>query len=393
MMHRSVSKKSPQLLPVRAALPPGAALTALRRELLQIVHPPLAAPAKPATRPASLNVESTETTASQRALLGQRAPKVAFVGGLPSAGRSGWARQLPILQLAPRRLLPTLEGLGVGDLAELLARLLVPEARGRLAGALGLPRPNLLMVALRAELLDLPAPERGSPHVKDTLWLSRLGIFSVADLAALATPLAVTPDRLDGFGKLLSALQDAAPTFVGKQKVTRHDLRAWVSAAVKRGSDVVVPEARSEASTEVAQLERHDEAAELVLEAFLTRRRSDPEALWHELCVRAITWLSCLGKKPETWKGQLSAAVDSAMAGLVGGPTDAHAGAFAPWVLADGGWTLFGQLLPWVRPEGVGDEALAFIVDPAPWARACLSSYPRFQMSRLALEHVSGIGQ
>ncbi len=267
-------------------------LAAIRQELLALVSDP----------------RSPRQDKAQ-ALLGTSAPQLRYKGGFPAQGRSGEAHQQPLLQFAPSSWRSALQALGVQNLAEFLVRAHSAMGRRLLAEALGTVQPALLLAVLRAELLDLPT-ERGkpSPHLKDVLFFSRLGLRSVDDLARLGRALETSPNRLELAGKLVSLLQRADANYVGRQKLTRHELRAWAVAAERRGSDVTScdsdatgfgsgvtcsgPDAADDGphkSTDVHS------AGEAVLAWYLRQRLSDDEAAWDNFVANALALLAQTG--------------------------------------------------------------------------------------------------
>lgn len=286
-------------------------------------------------------VDTTELV--QRAVvLGETRSTLSFKGGFPPGGRSGQAGSMPIMQFVPDQLLPVCKALGIRSLVDVLTRGSLPPGRAVLSRALGVPRTTMLLATHRAELLDLPVDRQRAnyPHLKDVLLLSRLGVRTVAQLEVLHRAFSAKPARIDTIADLIAIAQKADPNWVGRQRITRHDLRHWALASSQRGSDIVVatPRPRQAAAAAAAQpggspslVERefaaalapvsgeveldapapeaspadlivpqeidvagHEEVAEQVLQHHLTSTWADPDQAFADMAARALTWLASM---------------------------------------------------------------------------------------------------
>jgi hypothetical protein len=309
-------------------------------------------------------------------VLGESRPTMRFVHGYPASGRSGGADKLHLLELCPPSLRPTFEALGVTNLAVYLAGALLPAGRQVLSEASGVPAAALLLSAWRAELLDLPPLERRypAPHIKDVILLSRLGIESVSTLAALLPVVEQQPSRLELLGKLVAAVQKADVESVGRQRLTRHDLRAWMQAATRRGTDIVI---------EALQPERPlAGCAERALTAFAEARRQDQTTLWHEVLERAYLAARTAGgllddhleaaldaEADEVTRAELRVLRELQLGSALRSDREAAAREelreYERFTVADGNYSLFLRQAPRLRP---GERAgrVGFWLDPVP---------------------------
>ncbi len=377
-------------------------LAAIRQELLRLVtsgepakHEPK--PAVPAKLAATMDAE-----AKQRATLGKTLPSLVYSRGFPAGGRSGQAAQNPVMQWAPPRLKAGLEAAGIQNLAELLTRCHEPAGRQLLAELCGVPRTTIFLMARRAEILDLPTDNRmqKQPHLKDVLLLSRLGFGSIREMAVLFKVFDRSPSRLEVAAKLVGLLQKADPDYVGRTRLTRHELREWARLAEKRGSDLVLPdESQTLAATSQTAGLHPEDVAEQVLAWYLEQRLPDGEAAWRELVVRLGAWLTARGahidedtlhalwlecdettrKSVETVLAARREALLDEEHRLLSRDEEAFKERleaeherqeeldYEAFVLREANWSLFLDLAPWLKPDpSRQDKKICFWLDPLP---------------------------
>jgi len=373
---------------ITAAVADTARLTVLRRELMQL----LAAPSPAA---AAHGVAKLSDGDKREIVLGTAAPRATMAGGSRTQGHSGEAGRLPLATFMPADRKAVLAALGLHTLADFLNAARGPAGRRLLAEACGVPRTTVFLATLRAELLDLPPLEwrYATPLLKDVVLLARLGLGSCAALRRLAELFDAAPARLEALGKLVGALQKAVPESVGRQRITKVELKAWAQAAARRGSDV---DAGAGAQDSVAA------AAEQVLAWYLTERTVTSDALWHDVVTRAYAELHAHGTTPdealqhainvessESTREALRALCARRLAASRGQEDDdarrlevaydaertLERERFADYVWQRDELSLFSGLEPWVRPAAARPDGLiCFWMEPVPMHRQALGA-------------------
>ncbi|MBN1961045.1 MAG: hypothetical protein JW841_08860 [Deltaproteobacteria bacterium] len=274
-----VAKTQPQLnlIPLTPCIDP-AILARVRKELLALVTVLKHSSSQP--NKAKLPLKD------KKALLGQSVATYQYIKEFPADGRSKIAASLPLMQFAPDGLRKTLEGLGIINLADFLVRGMLITGRRILAPLLDIPTATLLLAMYRAELLDLPLkPGQATPHPKDLILLAHLGIVCTDDLALLAQIINDSPEQLQLLQKLFALVQKNYPQFVGRQLISRHDLKNWAQAAQKRNSDIELPKPTKDITLD------SDSCLEAVLGWHLQQRYPNKQALWDTIVFCCISLL------------------------------------------------------------------------------------------------------
>ena len=280
----------------------------------------------------------------------------AFVaaGNYPLKGRAEHASHMPVMQFLPQELQATLQKLGVYTLADYLLRSCHPIPRRELGAICGMP-PNIsLLVAWRAELLDLPMKiNRGDYlHTKDILLLGLMGIDSLLALKALGQLFATRPNLQPLFVTLLEAIQKSNSSYVGRRRITKHDIVFWLKNAATVDTLIEVePIPPNPNPTQIA---------EGILHTHLQERLKDPNDFWKTIVTLGLLHLRQFAKQglaelKTTLLREFSApdqeAVELALRHCQPLLETYEDEEFEPFIYKDEEWSLLKDVVPQLRPE------------------------------------------
>ncbi len=294
----------------------------------------------------------------------------AFVaaGQYPLKGRSEHACTLPVLQFLPKEFQAPLQKLGVYTLADYLLRSCSPLARRELGAICGVP-PNIsLLIAWRAELLDLPMKIKKGDyfHTKDILLLGVVGLDSLPALKALGELFNAHPNLQPTFVLLLEAIQKSNSNYVGRRRVTKHDITFWLKNAAAVDSLIEIEKSPEPNPTQ---------KAEGILVGHLQQRLKNLEDFWKTIVTLALLHLRQSGAKglAELKKVAIrdfnesdQKAVELALRHCQ--PTlEAYGDPdFEAFIYEDEGWSLLKDTIPQMRPNTNSvNEAFQFYLKPA----------------------------
>ena len=337
--------------PVFRVQPPETDLTILKQTKERLLQQVLNRNSQISSSPAPPDEKQFQTRFSAHSVQNK-----AFVaaGSYPLKGRSEHASHMPVRQFLPQELQATLQKLGVYTLADYLLRSSCPIPRRELGAICGMPPHISLLIAWRAELLDLPMKiKRGDYlHTKDILLLGLVGIDSLPALKALGELFDARPNLQPLFVTLLEAIQKSNSHYVGRRRVTQHDIVFWLKNAATVDSLIEVePLPPNPNPTQIA---------EGILHTHLQERLNNPNDLWKTIVTLGLLHFRQFGKKGLTeLKTTLlrdfttpdQEAVELALRHcqpLLEAYGDEE---FEPFIYEDEEWSLLKDTVPQLRPE------------------------------------------
>ncbi len=277
----------------------------------------------------------------------------------PIGGRSTQGQTMPIFQFLPREFQAPLRQLGVHTLADYLLRSSQPNPRRELGALCGLSPTISLQLAWRAELLDLPitSPRANHFHTKEILLLGLLGLDSLPALVFLGKLLVDQPKLEPHFVTLVEALQKSGAHYVGKRRLTKHDIDAWKKNTTNIESCIEV------------NLNENDHSPTQIAEALLYHhlhgRLKSQETFWKLTLTLGLLNLrqfrnpmhsDLQSRLTQDLNNEDKEAIQFALDNYRS-PSQAYADdQFAPYIYEDPDWSLLKDLTPQLRPETHSSE-------------------------------------